>query len=100
MDPNDEARDSSSHSAPASTDFGTAISTTRETRQSVQSSRLWMDKGDFWEKLEVNDQETSGGSCMWRFQHDIKVRPPEEWDCRKKVGLVPAASYPDVRTRW
>jgi hypothetical protein len=75
MDPNDEA-DRLSQFAPTSTDVGTAISTTYDSRKSVQSSRLWMDKGDFWEKLEVDDQETSGGSCMWRLLHDIKVRPP------------------------
>jgi len=59
--------------ATSVTDSGVETAITSHSRKSVQSSRLWVDKGDFWETLELNDQETSGVSCTSSLWHDIKV---------------------------
>jgi len=68
----DSVRESVNATSVADSGVETAI--TSHSRKSVQSSRLWVDKGDFWETLELNDQETSGVSCTSSLWHDIKVR--------------------------
>lgn len=63
-------------------DSDTATAISRNSKKSVQSSRLWVDKGDFWETLELNDQESSGPNCLSSTWHEMKVRRYR----KKKVG--------------
>jgi hypothetical protein len=58
-----------------------------------------VDKGDFWETLELNDQETSGVSCTSSLWHDIKVRRIGEAVKRLSVATQQAGREPSARCR-